>query len=170
MRHRKDEIIHKKIFITKSPINGFGIFAKKNIKKGETIAVIKGKEVFHIVKDKKTSAMGPDWIGMGHNRWIDPNPLFQPLNHSCNPSAGIKGSRTLVALRSIKKEEEVTIDYAITEEDLLWSLDAQCNCGFIECRKKIQSIQFLPKKIFQKYLPSIGRYFQKVYLRYTSNG
>lgn len=167
MFFRKDVPNHRNISVAKSPIDGAGIFAKRDFKKGETIAVIKGKEIFHVVKDKKTSALGPDWIGIGRNRWIDPNPLFQPLNHSCNPSAGIKGSRTLVALRSIKKGEEVTIDYSITEEDLLWELHTACRCGSKNCRKTIKSIQTLPRRIFDQYTPYIGTHFQNAYLRYT---
>ncbi len=155
-----------KIYIGKSKLHGKGLFANQNIKKGEIIAIIKGKVVNWIVINKSTSAVGPNWIGLRKNHWINPNHTFEKLNHSCNPSSGIRGSRTLVAIRNIKNEEEVTIDYSITEEDLFWRLNSKCKCGSKKCRKIIRSIQFLPLKTYKSYLPYVPNYFQKVYLRY----
>ena len=59
---------HKKIYKDKSNIDGNGIFAKKDIKKGEIIALIKGPIINHVVVDKKTSTIGPNWIGIGKNK------------------------------------------------------------------------------------------------------
>ena len=160
---------HKKIYRDKSDIDGKGIFAKKDIKKGEIIALIKGPIINHAVVDKKTSSAGPNWIGIGKNKWIDPKVIFNHINHSCDPNAGIKGSKTVVALRNIKKGEEVLIDYSITEEDALWELPRRCKCGSKKCRKIIKSIQFLPKEVFNGYLPYISKYFQQVYIKYHKN-
>ncbi|KKU75832.1 MAG: Nuclear protein SET [Candidatus Yanofskybacteria bacterium GW2011_GWA1_48_10] len=156
---------HRKVHIKESGIDGVGIFAKRNIKRHEGIAVIKGELVSHMVVDKKTSAVGQNWIGVGKNKWINPT-IFAHINHSCDPNAGIKGSRTIVALKNIKKGEEIFIDYSITEEDALWVLNKKCQCGSKKCRKVIKSIQFLPKKVFDSYLPYIPKYFQKVYTKY----
>lgn len=165
----KYENQHKKIYKGKSKIHGRGIFAKKNIKKGESIALIKGPIMNHVVVDKKTSCMGSNWIGLSKNKWINPKIIFNHINHSCGPNAGIKGARTAVALKNIKKGEEILMDYSITEEDVLWELDKKCNCGSKNCRKSIKSIQFLPEKIFNSYLPYIPKYFQKVYNIYHKN-
>lgn len=155
-----------KIYIGESKLHGKGIFAKKDIEKGESIALIKGQIIDHIVVDKKTSAVGPNWIGIGKHKWIDPKITFDYINHSCNPNTGIKGAKTVVALKNIKKNEEISIDYSITEEDILWKLPKKCKCGNKKCRKIIKSIQFLPKKVYTSYLPYIPRYFQKVYIKY----
>jgi len=157
---------HRKIYESKSDIHGIGLFAKKYIKKGEVIALIKGKILYRIVVDKKTSSSGPNWIGIGKNKWINPKMYFDHINHSCNPNAGIKGSKTVVALRDIKMNEEITIDYSITEEDTLWRLPKKCQCGSKECRRIIRSIQFLPGRVFNSYLPYISKYFQRTYIRY----
>lgn len=158
-----------KIYIGKSKICGKGIFASRDIKRGEIIALIKGPIINHIVVDKKTSAVGSSWVGIGKNKWINPRVIFNHINHSCNPNAGIKGSRTVVALRNIKKHEEILIDYSITESDKLWTLDKECKCKSKNCRKIIKSIQFLPKEVFNSYLPYIPKYFQKVYIKYHQN-
>lgn len=155
-----------KIYIGKSKLHGKGIFAAQNIKKGEIVSFIKGKVVNWKVVDKKTSAFGPNWIGCGKNKWIDPEPPFNYLNHSCNPNVGIKGSKTIVAIRNIKKEDEILIDYSITEEDRLWQLDKKCKCGSKDCRKVIKSVQFLQKKVYNRYMPYVPKFFQKVYKKH----
>lgn len=156
-----------KIYIGKSKLDGKGIFAARNIKEGEIVSIIKGKIINWVVIDKKTSAFGPNWIGCGKNKWIDPKPPFNYLNHSCNPNVGIKGSKIVVALKNIQKGEEILIDYSITEHDQLWQLEKKCKCGSKNCRKVIKSIQFLPKNVYNKYMPYVPSFFQKVYIRHS---
>jgi len=151
----------KKVTITKSPIHGNGVFAKYKIKKGETAFIIKGKFVKWSVTNQKESFYGPDWIGISDNTWIDPQGAAKFINHSCDPSCGIKGRLKVVALRDIQKGEELTVDYSITEIDKLWYM--KCHCGAKNCRKRIHSIQFLPKKLYNRYIPYIPTYFKKVY-------
>lgn len=158
---------HKNINIKNSLIDGNGLFARRDLKKGETIAIIRGRVVDFIVVDTKTSLSGPNWIGIGKNKWVDPYHTFENINHSCDPNAGIKGTKTVVARKNIKKDEEITIDYSITEADILWKLDKKCRCGSHFCRGIIRSIQFLPLKIFKSYLPYISKYFQQAYYKHN---
>jgi hypothetical protein len=152
----------KKIKVCESKIHGKGIFASKNIKKGETVFIIKGKKVHWVVTNQKESLFGPDWIGVDETHWMDPKEsTAKYLNHSCDPNCGIKGKVNVVALRNIKKDEEITMDYSITEIDKLWYMN--CRCGSKNCRKKIRSIQFLPEKFYNRYTPYIPTYFTKVY-------
>lgn len=152
----------KKIYIRDSTIEGKGIIAAENIKKGEVIQYIKGKERVLQIKSKADSLSYPNWIGVGKNRWIEVEYPIQYLNHSCKPNAGIKGRVTIVALKNIRKDEEITIDYSTTECDVLWEM--ACACGAGGCRRTIRSIQFLPYKQFKSYLPYIPTYFRDVYL------
>jgi SET domain-containing protein len=151
----------KKIFIDKSNIHGFGIIAKKDIDKGETVFIIKGKIVQHIVTDKKSAQHGSNWIGISRNKWINPDNYGLYLNHSSNPTCGIRGSVTVCALKKIKAGEEITIDYSITEEQELWCMKNIENNATIT---HVRSIQTLPLKKFKSYLPFVPRYFKKVYL------
>ena len=149
------------LHISNSNIHGHGVFAKKNFKRGDFIFLIKGKTVKWQVHNLKDSLYGPDWIGINKNTWVDPSGPAKFLNHSCNPNAGIQGKVKITALRDIKKGEEITIDYSITEIDELWHM--KCNCGSKACRGTIRSIQFLPKKIYNGYIPYMPTYFKKIY-------
>lgn len=154
-----------KIFVGQSRIHGLGVIAKRDIKKGEIVFIIKGTRITWQVTDEKGALYGEHWIGIGKNTWIDPMGYGRYLNHSSNPTCGIRGEVTVCALRDIKKGDEVCIDYSITEEQTLWWMD-----DFSQKGKKtiVRSVQFLPQEKFEAYLPYVPRYFQKVYRRHHS--
>lgn len=149
--------------IKNSNTHGKGVFSKKNFKRGDLVFILKGKVVNWSVTNQKESLYGPNWIGLTKHKWLDVSSPGVYLNHSCNPNCGIKGRVKIVALKDVKAGEELTIDYSITEMDRLWYMN--CNCREKSCRKKIMSIQFLPKKIYNKYHPYTPTYFSKVYER-----
>lgn len=101
---------------------------------------------------------------MGRNQedlWIDPVPPFTFLNHSCDPTAGIRGTVSVVAMRDLTAGDEITIDYATIEGDPLWEM--ACCCGAANCRKVVRSIHFLPEAQFWSYLPFVPAYFQRLH-------
>lgn len=154
----------KKLIVKESGIHNKGIFATELLPKGGRITSISGIKVKKLPKTKKDALSIPNWFGVGRAIWIDPgDSIFRYLNHSCEPNAAIIGTKTLVAMRDIKTEEEVTIDYSMTDADPLWEM--QCFCNAKQCRKTIQSIQFVPIPVFKKHMPLIPRYFQRVYFR-----
>jgi len=69
-------------------------------------------------------------------------------NHSCDPNAGIVRDVFLVAMRDIKKDEEVTFDYPVVTVDD-WQME--CRCGSPHCRKIIGNYAGLPDEIRKKY-------------------
>lgn len=154
-----------RIYIDKSTIHGKGLFATNDLSKGEIAFIAKGKLEKFIVHSKMDSLFGSNWMSISKNTWLNPtkdNPLTF-LNHYCNPNLGIKGKVTFVALRYIKKGEELTVDYSILELNPLWKM--KCKCGYKSCRKLIKSIKFLPEKTYKYYLPFIPRYLSIVYNR-----
>lgn len=153
--------LQKKIEVRKSGIEGRGVFAKKDFKQGEYILTAKGPIVRWVVKNKQSSLVGPNWLGISKYRWVDVAPPVRYLNHSCDPNMGIRGRVRFYALRPIKAGEELTFDYSTTEGDELWGMT--CHCGSTKCRKKLGSIQSIPRRTFKKYLPYIPTYFAKVY-------
>lgn len=155
--------MEKKIEVKESGIHGKGIFSTKNLKKGEMVFIVKGKEKDFFVKSQKDALTGPNWIGIGKNKWIDVAAPAVYLNHSCEPNVGIRGKVIVVALKNIKKGEEILLDYSITERESLWYMN--CSCGSKKCRKVIRSIQHLPKEVFHKYMPYVPRFFATLYLR-----
>ncbi|MDP9249532.1 MAG: SET domain-containing protein [bacterium] len=154
-----------KIYIGKSGFHNKGLIASKNIKKGERIFLIQGKKIkFLISSEKQADKAGLNWIGYAKNTWIDPVGYGLFINHSCRPNAAIKGKLQVIALRNIKKGEEVTFDYSMSETDIFWHI--KCNCRHKNCRRIIRSIQFLPKNVFKKNLRSIPKYFQSVFKKF----
>jgi uncharacterized protein len=150
----------KKIYVGKSTISGKGLFAGESIKKGEMVFIMKGKILKINSRNKKRIIALPNPVGIDKDMWIDPAEPYVNLNHSCNPNMGVKGKVTFIALRKIKKGEEVTFDYSISEDS---SWEMKCNCGSKNCRKIIRSIRYLPKECYNKYMPYIPSYFQMFY-------
>lgn len=70
------------------------------------------------------------------------------LNHSCEPNAGIKNNRHLVAMRPIKKGEEIVFDYAMNNIDG-WKME--CECGSKNCRKVVLTFDALDNETKEKY-------------------
>jgi uncharacterized protein len=154
----------KRIEIKNSSIEGRGIFATEKIKKGGFIQYIAGQRIRKLPKTKEEALSIPNWFGLSRQLWIDPGKgTFRFLNHSCEPNAAIKGTKTLVALQDIEPGQEITVDYSITDADPLWEMD--CLCKTKTCRQKIGAIHTVPPTVFKRHMPFIPRYFQRVYIR-----
>ena len=153
----------KHIYIRTSKIEGKGVAAGEDIKRGDIIQHVKGKPRFLAIKNKEDSLSYPNWWGVGKNKWIEPDYPNQYLNHSCNPNAGIDTKRNVVAMKDIREGEEITIDYSIIEGDNFWEMS--CMCGEKNCRKIIRSTPYIPVKQFKKYLPYVPNYFKNLYLK-----
>lgn len=154
----------RKFFVANTRERGAGLFASRNFPRGEVLFIAKGKMIKTGPYDS-SYAVGPRWLGLGKQKWLDilpSSPLYY-VNHSCRPNAGIKGRVTFIALKTVRRGEEITFDYSITEEDLFWRME--CRCMTKKCRQVIGPISSLSNKIFQSYLPHVPTYFQKVYRR-----
>lgn len=148
------------IKVKKSAIHGRGVFLTKSVKKNHSVSRLRGRIRTKENLSLEDSLANPDWVGISKNRWIDPIPPYKYINHSCDPSTGIKGTVTLVALRNLKSGDEITIDYSAVEADPRWYM--KCSCKAKGCRKVIRSIQFLPQENFKRYLPFVSTYFKKL--------
>ena len=54
------------------------------------------------------------------------------INHSCDPNVGFNESDDFVAMRTIKRGEELCWDYAFDESNSKFRM--RCRCGSIRCR------------------------------------
>lgn len=102
-----DDELAQLYFTKKSKIHGTGLFARESVKKGEYMGEYDGPEV----KENGSHVL---WIeeDCDEELWIgrDGKNLLRYLNHSTKPLAEFIGFE-LFALRNIKANEEITIDY-----------------------------------------------------------
>ena len=119
-----------------SRVNGVGLFAASAIKAGTPIIEFKGRIISweegammllrganHVIKFDATHDMDarPQWSPAGH------------VNHGCFPNCAIKKkgrSLWLTSIRTIKKDEELLIDYDFD----LGEEFGPCKCGHPRCR------------------------------------
>src|SRR3989344_2127500 len=155
----------KKIHYANSHIHRRGLMIGEDAKKGEIVTKILGPLKFKLNKNKRDALSHPDWVGVKKNYWVDPLRPHKFINHSCDPSTGVRGV-TLIALRDLKKGEEITMDYSTIEGDPRWQM--KCSCRAKNCRKVIRSVQFLSPKRFKaiKYIPV---YFRNLYQKKRYN-
>ena len=154
----------KHFYVGNSKISGRGLISGEDIPKGKIITRIKGPLKFKVNKNKQDALSHPDWVGVKKDIWIDPLRPHKFLNHSCSPTAGVRGV-TIISMRDIKEGEEITVDYSTIEGDPRWEMP--CSCGEKNCRKIIRSIEFLDPEQFGSIL-YIPAYFRKLYLKTRS--
>ena len=153
----------------KSGIHGRGLFAVKQIRKGEIVAIKGGHIVTREQLKKHRRIIGDSYIQLEDDFFLAPlNPkehdsVMMFLNHSCDPNVGVRGQITYVAMRDIDAGEELTLDYAMIDDD---DASMECGCGKINCRKKVTGKDWQRKDLQKKY----GNYFAKFILDKIKSG
>jgi SET domain-containing protein len=146
--------ISPKAAVQASQIHGRGLFAKAPIAKGE-IVCIKGGHIFNCKTLREIQkALGPAEIQIGEDFFIGPlteegregSMIFS--NHSCAPNIGVQGQIVFVAMRDIQAGEELTHDWATTDDD---DYEMACHCGASNCRKVITGQDWRRKDLQEKY-------------------
>jgi len=141
---RKEE----KTYIAEGKI-GLGVFAKIAIGKNEKIGTLLGPEM-SLERAIDEEDNGSNCIQIGDQLYFNSEGIARRLNHSCDPNAGIKNNRELVALQNIKKDEEISFDYSTTMDEDAWTM--KCRCGSKNCRGVIKDFKYLPSDLQRKYL------------------
>ncbi|MFH1326911.1 MAG: SET domain-containing protein-lysine N-methyltransferase [archaeon] len=133
---------------------GKGLFAKRLIRKGEKILkfsgkIVSGKEAEKLDLENYGLSMGNP-LQIGKDKYIYLEEPGRIINHSCNPNAGIVNDVYLVAIKNIKKGEEIRYDYSPAMDEDDWTM--QCKCGEKNCRGVVKDFKYLPEKVQKKYL------------------
>lgn len=149
--------MHNPKVIIKKGKFGQGLFAAEDIKKDEFIAEFDGKvyeadEVMDLPEEIANHA-----VQVERHKWVGSN-FACNINHSCNPNCGIKGLFQIVAMRDIRKGEELFYDYEMTE-DSNWRME--CHCGEPNCRKIIGAYRNMPQEFRDKYRGYISEWLTK---------
>lgn len=159
----------EKLEFRKSKVNGTGLFVKFPFKKGQIIDYIHGPKVLIRPFTPKLSRETVDWIGASKHTWIDTRKSpFRYINHSCDPNVAIRGERTVYALKDIKADEEITMDYSLTETEIDWVLNDKCTCGSKNCRGFVGPITSLTPKEFSERKHMTPKKFQDVYISFMN--
>jgi hypothetical protein len=136
-----------KVTVLETTRYGRGVFAKEKLRAGEVIAVFHG----HILQAPRISLLpndAPDYtrdhvVQVSETEYLHgKGGLAEMVNHSCDPNCGIRAKTTIVAMRDILPGEELSWDYAMTE-DSDWYCNG-CQCGTDECRGTIGPYRDLP--------------------------
>jgi D-alanine-D-alanine ligase len=149
---------------------GLGLFAKRDIKKGEAVFSEEEKPIYVVSKshaDKAFKGIKADWFknyaypvsDTMYAIWSENPDDWKPINHSCVPNLWYENN-TMVsyANREIKKGEELTLDYATFLIDTELSFD--CACGEAACRKKFTTKDYLIPEVRAKYNGHFSPYVQ----------
>ena len=138
-RHNR---VQKKYQMKGNAIAGFGIYANRDLKAGEII--FQGEEKAQRLATK--NYIDNNWRGneietfkkyaypLSSELYLlwDQNPSeWAPQNHSCNPNTAYSGLNVL-ATGAIKKDEELTLDYASFLDHNMEPF--KCRCGEATCK------------------------------------
>lgn len=147
--HRQD--------IRPSAIHGMGIFARQPIQRGETVEIIGGdlmtEDQFR--RFQKTATLY-NAVQIAEELHLVERPevtrqRLGSINHDCDSNLWLADEVTLVAKRDIKKDEEITVDYALFSAQPDWVMDNLCCCGWPVCRGLITGIDWQLKEVQARY-------------------
>jgi uncharacterized protein len=151
--------------IRESGIHGRGLFATGGITKGEIVAV-KGGHIIdrNTLREKITPVLGAVEIQIGDDLFMAPvteeerelSMLYS--NHSCDPNLGMRGEITFVAMRDIRAGEELTHDWAMTDDD---DYSIECNCGAPDCRKMLTGKDWRRPDLQKRYAGHFSAYLAR---------
>jgi hypothetical protein len=156
-----------------SPIHGKGLFAKAAIARGEIVAVKGG----YIMNLEEWTAIEKD-LGSAEIQTSDDlfiAPLSQEqrqgsmvyTNHCCEPNIAIQGQIVFVAMRDIAPGEELTHDWATTDDS---DYEIQCRCGASRCRGTLTGKDWMRKDLQALYKGWFCWFLQRKIDASASNG
>jgi SET domain-containing protein len=151
--------------VLESKIHGRGLFAIADIAKDEIVAVKGGHIVARkTLREKITPRLGPVEIQINNDLFIAPvtdedrelSMLYS--NHSCDANLGIRGEITFVAMRPIRAGEELTHDWAMTDDD---DYSVECKCGAPNCRKIVTGKDWQRRELRKRYAGYFSAYLTR---------
>lgn len=140
---------NSEIFYTKECDLGFGIFAKKDIRKNEILYEFTGHIINYLESKSIPNKEECRALQIGEDKYIDLDVPGVLINHSCNPNCGIINDYFLVALNDIYKDEQIMYDYSTSMDD---GYSMECRCGSQNCRKIIKDFKTLDSETQKGYL------------------
>jgi SET domain-containing protein len=120
------------IIVKNSKIEGMGVFANRDFKKDEVVikwntdTILTDEEVKNLPEKEKR------YISSFRNKYLLQQPPARFVNHSCEPNTKVVDESSDIAIKDIKKGDEITSYYLTffsTDETI------RCNCKSKKCKK-----------------------------------
>ena len=124
--------------VRESKIHGRGLFATADIGKDEIVAIKGGHIIDRATLQREITPVNEDEREMSM--------LYS--NHSCDANLGMRGEITFVAMRDIRAGEELTHDWATTDDD---DYSVECKCGAPNCRKILTGKDWQRPELQKRY-------------------
>ena len=134
----------QKYFRKKSGINNLGLFAKTDIKKGEKVIEYKGRKFTHkqVEENDRFDNSKAIYLFTLNERYVldgdTKTNTAKYINHSCDPNCEvdiIKGKIWIIAIKDIKKGDELSYDYGFGYDADFRQFPCKCGskncCGYI---------------------------------------
>ncbi len=163
VRTRLTSYVSPKAEIRGSRIRGRGLFATGEFRIGEVVYVM-GGYVF-TRQSSETAGSGRlfqrNELQIADNLFIGgihPDDCMIASNHSCDPNTAVQGQIIFVALRDIAVGEELTHDWATTD-DSVYAIE--CRCGSATCRRIITGKDWQHEHLQRKYRGLFSWYLEQ---------
>jgi len=163
VRARLNSYVSPKVEIRNSPVRGRGLFATGGFRPGEVVYVMGG----YVFTRQSSEVADPgslsqrSEIQIADNLFIGaihPDDSMIASNHSCDPNTAVQGQIIFVALREIAVGEELTHDWATTD-DAAYAIE--CRCGSAACRRIITGKDWQQKDLQRKYRGLFSWYLEQ---------
>lgn len=122
------------VLVKESKIEGKGVFAIRNFKKGEIVLYWDTKQILEKDIIDTLSEADKKYITVINGHYTKMQEPEKFVNHSCEPNTYVDNFCD-VALQNISEGEEITSDYTNSLPD---GIVIECNCGRIYCRGVIK--------------------------------
>jgi hypothetical protein len=152
--------------VRESSIQGRGLFSITDIAKDEIVAVKGGHIITREQLRELELRLGPAEVQIADDLFICPvseeeregSMIFS--NHSCDPNIGVLGQIIFGAMRPIRVGEELTHDWAMTDDD---DSSMACGCGAQNCRGTVTGKDWQRPELQTRYAGYFSSYLlQKI--------
>jgi len=138
---------------------GWGSFAIAEIPAGTTVAAFGGHVAERAVLEALPADRQSRSIQIDEDLFLVSSEQPEPgdmINHSCDPTCGLRGEIVVVALRELHPGDELTFDYATsdgTDYD-----EFECHCGAATCRGTVTGHDWRLPELQHRYAGHFSPY------------
>jgi hypothetical protein len=144
------------LYVQSTLDKGSGVYTGQKFRRGAEVLRFEGPVLSASDVPYPLRPEDDHYLQIGVKIFLGPSGGIDDLvNHSCEPNCMVaigEGRATLVAVKNIQPDTEVTFDYSTTSTDdkSRWSLN--CHCGSKRCRGVISGFHTVPMDIQKEYI------------------